>query len=281
MSLYHPHRLALVVAALCVAGCTPGKPPEAPAADAATGPAAASAPAAPAPTAPAPDAATTLVANQWQLKSAADATGQSIAAFFPSPEKPLGLLFGDGRVSVTGSCNRLSAGYRLLDPTQMQLSPGMSTMMACPPPLANADTAIGKFLSGTLQVTLEGEAGAPRLRLAAADGSALTFAGTPTPETRFGGPGTRAFLEVSPKPCEAPAASPCLMVRDRHFDENGLASGEPGEWRALPDGIEGYAPVAGEQHVVRVKRFEQAGAAGSAPTEHFVLDLVIETRTVQ
>ena len=45
--------------------------------------------------------------------------------------------------------------------------------------------------------------------------------------------------------------------------------------RALPDGIEGYTPVAGEQHVVRVKRFEQAG------TEHFVLDLIIETRTVQ
>jgi hypothetical protein len=50
---------------------------------------------------------------------------------------------------------------------------------------------------------------------------------------------------------------------------------------ALPEGIEGYAPVAGEQHVVRVKRFEQAGAAGSAPTEHFVLDMIIETRIVQ
>jgi hypothetical protein len=71
------------------------------------------------------------------------------------------------------------------------------------------------------------------------------------------------------------------MVRDRHFDEQGLASGTPGEWRALLEGIEGYAPVAGEQHVVRVKRFEQAGVAGSAPTEHFVLDLIIETRTVQ
>jgi hypothetical protein len=71
------------------------------------------------------------------------------------------------------------------------------------------------------------------------------------------------------------------MVRDRHFDEQGIASGSPGEWRALPGGIEGYTPVEGEQHVVRVKRFEQAGTAGSAPTEHFVLDLIIETRTIQ
>ena len=281
MSLQHPHRLALVVAALCVAGCTPSKPPASTAPDAATAPAVASAPASP--VAPAPDTATTLVAYEWQLKSATDGAGQSIAAFFPSPDKPLGLLFSDGRLGVTGSCNRISAGYQLVDSTKLQVGPGMSTMMACPPPLANADAAFAKFLVGTLQVAVEGEAGAPQLRLAAADGSSLTFAGTPTPETRFGGPGTRAFLEVSPKPCVAPAptARPCLMVRDRFFDEHGLASGTPGEWRALPEGIEGYTPVEGEQHVVRVKRFEQAGAAGSAPTEHFVLDLVIETRTIQ
>ena len=156
-------------------------------------------------------------------------------------------------------------------------------MMACPPPLGDADAAFARFLTGTLTVALTGEAGAPELRLAAADGSALTFSGTPTPETRFGGPGTRAFLEVSTEPCVAPAPStpPCLMVRDRHFDENGLASGAPGEWRPLPEGIEGYTPRAGEQHVVRVKRFEQGGAAGGEPTVHFVLDLIIETRTVQ
>ena len=95
--------------------------------------------------------------------------------------------------------------------------------------------------------------------------------------------GTRAFLEVSTEPCFAPAPStpPFLMVRDRFFDENGIASGSPGEWRPLPEGIEGYTPRAGEQHVVRVKRFEQAAAAGGEPTVHFVLDLIIETRTVQ
>jgi heat shock protein HslJ len=282
MSLHRPYRLALIVTALCMAGCARSTPPESPAPEAATAPAVASTPAA-ALTAAAPDTATTLVAYQWQLKSATDAAGQSIPAFFPSPDKPLGLLVADGRINVAGGCNRMSAGYQLLDTAQMQVSPGPSTMMACPPPLMKADAAIAKFLSGTLQVAVEGEAGAPQLRLAAADGSTLTFSGSPTPETRFGGPGTRAFLEVSPKPCEAPAPSarPCLMVRDRHFDENGLASGTPGEWRALPAGIQGYTPVEGEQHVVRVKRFEQAGAAGGAPTEHFVLDLIIETRTVQ
>ena len=282
MSLYRPYALALVAAAVCVAGCARSTPPDT-SAPAATAPAVASTPAGPAVATPAPDTATTLVAYRWQLASASDAAGQSIAAFFPTPDRPLGIEFADGRLGVTGGCNRISAGYQLLDSTQLQVSQGISTMMACPPPLGDADAAFARFLAGTLQVAVEDEAGAPRLRLAAADGSTLTFNGTPTPETRFGSPGTRAFLEVSSEPCVAPAPStpPCLMVRDRNFDEKGLASGAPGEWRPLPEGIEGYTPVEGEQHVVRVKRFEQAGAAGGGPTEHYVLDLVIETRKIQ
>jgi heat shock protein HslJ len=278
MSFHRPHHLSLILAALVLAGCAKSPPPESPASE--TAPAATPAPAEPV---TAPDTASTLTANQWQLKSATDAAGQSIAAFFPSPDKPLGLLFGEGRINVTGSCNRMSAGYQLLDSAQLQATPGPSTMMACPPPLGDADAAIAGFLNGTLQVSIEGDSGAPQLRLAATDGRTLIFGGTPTPETRFGGPGTRAFLEVSPKPCEAPASAtpPCLMVRDRNFDEQGLESGTPGEWRALPAGIEGFAPAAGEQQVVRVKRFEQADAAGGAPTEHFVFDMVVQSTTIR
>jgi heat shock protein HslJ len=278
MILHCSRRLALVAAIAWVAGCTPGTPPDK------STQAPMPAPAGRSTAAPrAPDTATTLVAYQWQLTSATDAAGQSIAAFFPTPDQPLGLQFADGRIGVTGSCNRMSAGYELLESSRLQLGQAMSTMMGCPPPLAASDAAFGKFLQGTLQVAVDGEAGAPRLRLTAADGSALTFAGTATPETRFGGPGVRAFLEVSSEPCPAPDSSSgrCLRVRDVQFDDQGLRVGAPGGWRSLPEGIEGYAPVAGEQHVVRVKRFEHAGVAGGMPMEHFVLDLVIETRTAQ
>lgn len=276
MSLHRSRRLALVVSVMCLAGCARTTD------STSTGQEAAPVPTAPeSAVAQAPDTAATLLAHQWQLKSAVDAAGQSIAALFPSPDKPLGIVAADNRLNVTGGCNRMSAGYQWLDGAQLQVSPGPTTLMACPPALAAADAAIAKFLSGTLQVAIAGETSAPQLGLTAAEGSVLTFTGIPTPETRFGGPGTRAFLEVSPKPCEPPAARPCLMVRDRQFDEQGLASGTPGEWRALPAGIEGYAPVEGEQHVVRVKRFEQAGAGGSPPTEHFVFDMTVETRTVQ
>jgi heat shock protein HslJ len=281
MPLINPRPVAAVAIALCLAACNPGTPPESTAPQTATAPAAESTPAPAAPVAPTSEIAAPLAANQWQLTAATDSAGQSMPAFFPAEDQPLGILAADGRLNVTGSCNRISAGYQLLDGGQMQVSSGPSTMMACPQPLADADAAIAKFLSGTLQVAIAGEAAAPSLQLTAADGSVLTFSGTPTPETRFGGPGARAFLEVSPKPCAAPAERPCLMVRDREFDENGLESGSPGEWRELLEGIEGYAPVDGEQQVVRVKRFEKAGADGGPATQHFVFDMTVETRTVE
>jgi heat shock protein HslJ len=259
--------IALAAAALALAACSSDSPTE-------TTVASAAAPVA-------MELGPTLLAYHWRLESAADAAGESIAALFPGPENRLGLEFNDGgRVGVTGGCNRMSAAYQVVDAGRLQLVPGPATLMACPPPLAAADAAIATFLTGTLQAELQGDAGEPSLRLASADGGVLNFTGTPTPETRFGGPGTRAFLEVSPEPCDAPhdAAAGCLKVRDRHFDEQGLRVGEPGEWRALPGGIEGYAPTPGQQQVVRVQRFETSGAE---LTVHFVFDMVVESRTVQ
>lgn len=274
MRLHRLHCLTLTAAALALSACARDTSSEQPAA--AAEPAAAAAPAV-------MELGPALLAYHWRLESAADAAGQAIASLFPGPENILGLEFREGQLGVTGGCNRIGAGYQLVEGSKLQLGPARSTMMACPPPLADADAAIGSFLTGTLQAELSGDSGAPALRLAAADGRVLDFKGTPTPETRFGGPGTRAFLEVSPEPCDAPhdATAGCLKVRDRQFDEQGLRVGEPGEWRALPGGIEGYTPSAGQQQVVRVKRFEAPAAAGGEPTVHFVFDMVVESRTVQ
>lgn len=284
MKLHHRIACAVVAVGVGISACSPKQTGDAAAPDAAAPVAEqAATAAAAAQAAPMPALGTTLTAYRWQLESATDPTGASIGALFPGPENLLGVEFVDGQLGVTGGCNRIGVGYQVVEPAQLQLGQGRSTMMACPPPLADADAAVAKFLTGTLQAEIAGETGAPVLRLTAVDGTALTFKGQPTPETRFGGPGTRAFLEVSPEPCQppAPAARPCLMVRDRYFDEQGLASGTPGEWRALPDGIEGYTPQDGQQQVVRVKRFETPGAAGGEAAVHFVLDLVVESRTIQ
>jgi len=225
-----------------------------------------------------------LAAYRWRLQTATDAQGQSLADLSPQPDRTLALRFADGRLVVEGGCNRGGASFQVPDPAQIQVGQWMSTLMACPPPLERVDAALAAALAGTLQFAIEGEAAAPSLRLVAADGSTLEFAGEPTLETRFGGPGTIAFLEVAPQsgPCaEPPAAEPrCLMVRERQFDADGIATSTPGEFRPLPGGIEGYTPTEGQRQVLRVKRFEQAAAAGGAPAVHFVLDLVIETETV-
>ncbi len=266
--------LALAAAALSLQGCAPDSPTEN-----ASAPAESSAGA----VAAAPDLATTLTAYRWKLVSAVDPAGRTIAALFPGPENQLGLEFSDGQLGVTGGCNRIGAGFQVVEVSRLQLGPARSTMMGCPPPLAEADAAIAKALSGTLQAELQGESGAPVLQLATADVTVLAFKGSPTPETRFGRPGTRAFLEVSAEPChlQSEASPGCLRVRELHFDEQGLPSGDPGEWHGLPAGIEGYTPTPGQELVVRVKRFEARDSTGSEPTAHFVFDMVVESRTVQ
>ena len=273
-------RAVVAIVAVSVAACAPPATEQPPAPTAAPAAATTPAPAAVA----AIDLATGLVAYRWQLRTATDAGGQSLAALFPSAERPLGLGFADGRVNVEGACNRMGASYQLLEGGKIQVGQAMSTMMACPPPLDRVDAAVAAILAGTLQAAIEGTAEAPTLRLVAADGSILQLAGEPTPETRFGGPGTIAFLEVAAQsgPCEVSPASErrCLMVRERHFDADGLATGTPGEFRPLPEGIEGYTPTEGQRQVLRVKRFQREAGAGGEPEPHFVLDLVIETEIV-
>lgn len=273
-------RAVVAIVAVSVAACAPPATEQPPAPTAAPAAATTPAPAAVA----AIDLATGLAAYRWQLRTATDAGGQSLAALFPSAERPLGLGFADGRVNVEGACNRMGASYQLLEGGKIQVGQAMSTMMACPPPLDRVDAAVAAVLAGTLQAAIDGTAEAPTLRLVAADGSILQLAGEPTPETRFGGPGTIAFLEVAAQsgPCEVSPASErrCLMVRERHFDADGLATGTPGEFRPLPEGIEGYTPTEGQRQVLRVKRFQREAGAGGEPEPHFVLDLVIETEIV-
>ncbi|MCY7312879.1 MAG: DUF4377 domain-containing protein, partial [Pseudoxanthomonas sp.] len=77
----------------------------------------------------------------------------------------------------------------------------------------------------------------PVLTLTTAGADVLTFTGKPTAQTRFGGPGETAFLEVGPqaKPCSHPLIpdKQCLQVREIQFDANGIRTGTPGEFQPL------------------------------------------------
>ena len=257
----------LPLLALALAACSPspppaGDPPPPPAADAT----------------PAPDAGR-LDAWHWRLAEAVDADGDRIHALFGNPEQPLQLDFNDGRIAVSGGCNRIGGSYERDGDV---LRPGglAQTQMACPQPLMELDAAIAGLLEGELTVATR-DSDPPRLELTAADGALLTFTGEPTADTRYGGPGERMFLEVAAQrvDCQHPliADMQCLHVREVFFDEDGLRRGEPGEWQFLYEDIEGYEHQPGVRNVLRVHRYSRDPVPADASSIVYVHDMTVES----
>ncbi|NML34381.1 META and DUF4377 domain-containing protein [Paraburkholderia sp. G-4-1-8] len=251
----------------------------------ATGPAPSTTPASTtAASAPATSGADLLGRYHWQLNNAIDSKGTRIDALFVRPNQPLQLDFSADRLNVVNSCNTLGAGYSIKK-GRMQVGPMVSTMMACRDPgLAALDDAISQRLRGSLNVNLLARDNAPSLQLVTDSGDTLSFTGVPTAETRYGGPGEIAFLEVAPQsvPCNHPLIpdKQCLLVRERYFDEQGLASGTPGPWQPLNQDIDGYTHTPGIRNVLRVKRFTVRNPPADAPSVAYVLDLVVESEKV-
>ena len=266
-------RYLLLMLPLALAACTPPAPETStPATDAAV-----AAPAA------ALDVAT-LSGHYWQLAEAKAADGTRIEALFVQADKPVQLEFVDGRLAISNTCNLQSAGFSV-EGDKLTVSAAASTMMACPDPkLMALDQEVSKRLEGTSSAALQaGEA--PQLTLTNAAGDVLTFKGVPTPATRFGGPGERVFFEVAAqtKPCSHPLIpdKQCVQVREIKFDEQGLRTGEPGEWQPLYQDIEGFTHTPGTRNVVRVNRYTVANPPADGSSIAYVLDMVVESEIVK
>lgn len=261
----------LPLLALALAACSPSQPP------AGSPPQPAAAPATDAAT-PMP-AADRLDAWHWHLAEAADAEGSRIQALFGNPEQPLQLDFSEGRVSVSGGCNRLGGGYAL-DGELLRVDQLAQTQMACPQPLMDQDAAIAALLQDELVLATQ-DTDPPRLELTAADGSLLTFTGEPTADTRYGGPGERMFLEVAAQrvDCHHPMIPDmqCLHVREVFFNDDGLKRGEPGEWQFLYEDIEGYEHRPGVRNVLRVYRYNRDPVPADASSIVYVHDMTVES----
>jgi heat shock protein HslJ len=215
--------------------------------------------------------ATLLGGYHWQLTQATDRGGRRIDALFVRPDKPLQLDFADGRLSVRNACNGAGGSYRIAN-GQLVVGPMMHTMMACANRALNQlDGQIGLRLASHPAITVTQHGDTPQLQLRTATGDTLDFTGVPTPETRYGGPGVTEFLEVAARTVPCAQNQACLKVREVHYDANGLKTGTPGVWHALP-AIEGYTHQDGVHNVVRVKRY----ADGKASTA-YVLDTVVES----
>ncbi|WP_426700964.1 DUF4377 domain-containing protein [Rhodanobacter sp. Col0626] len=233
-----------------------------------------------------PITAATLAGHHWQLHDAVDSSNHRLDALFGTSDKPLQLDFDAGRVNVSNACNRISGSYRIID-GHLVTAQLLQTMMACADrTLMQRQSTIKAVLRAKPTVILSaGSDATPLLTLAADSGQTLIFAGKATAETRYGGPGETVFLEVAAQttPCNHPLIpdKSCLRVRERHYDAQGLSSGQPGPWQTLPQDIEGYVHQAGTRNVLRVKRYtvKQPPADGSSTA--YVLDMVVESELVK
>lgn len=245
------------------------------------------APAAPLPattaTGAAANEASVLTEYHWQLTAATDPAGQRITALFARPDKPLQLDFDEQDVSISNTCNRMHGSWSLAG-GKLTIGDLASTLMACnDPALAALDAAAAKYLPGTFTIELDTHGAQPELTLTAERGGRLTFGGSPTAATRYGGKGETVFLEIAPqdKPCPAPAApdGECLEVRELHYDAAGRREGEPGAWHVLSQAIEGYRHRPGTRNVLRVTRYPIANPPAGAASTAYVLDMVVESES--
>lgn len=222
-----------------------------------------------------------LRGHVWTLQSASEANGQPIDGLIV-PGKPFVMRFDGARLNVKGGCNTMFGSWRMSPQGQLMLGRLGSTMMACDAPLMKADQLLSAVLSQPLAVHWEGGA-EPTLRLQSPTQQQLVFAGEATLESRYGA-AQRVFLEVAPQtvPCQAGAGAPrqCLQVRERRFDEQGLRIDPPGEWRPFDSAIQGFTHQPGVRTVLRVNRYERKQVPADASRHVFVLDLVVESETV-
>jgi len=220
---------------------------------------------------------------RWTLVSATNAGNRRIAGLPPGPNHPVVLTFADSQLSVQGPCNRLVGEYRVVAANRLAVNAGASTRMACDPALMRADDILFRLMATPLRVRMIARPPA-RLRLVSAGNGTLRFTGEPAPESLYG-PATTVFLEIAPLSIACPNPPPpntrCLRYRERHYDEEGLAVGTPGEWKPLTFNIEGFTHREGERNVLRVKQFHRPASAGGAPSSIYVLDLVVESETVK
>jgi heat shock protein HslJ len=221
---------------------------------------------------------------RWTVDTATDKAGRPIAALQREGKYALTLSFVKDRLGVSGGCNHVGAQYAIKG-AQLEVKEFQTTLMACQDArLMQMDTAISQQLQGSNRFAIEGEAPQPRLRLTTASGSTLNLSGEATAETRYGSAGATVFLEVDAqrRSCPHPLIRDhqCLWVRERSYDANGVAQKPSDEWHFLYQDIEGYQHEAGVRNVVRVKKFQIKNPPADAPSEGYVLDMVVESELV-
>lgn len=231
-----------------------------------------------------------LTAYHWQLEQAVDRQGDAQPQWLrqgDSKANQLVLTFEDQRVSVSGLCNSLGAGYATTG-TQMRISQVVSTMRMCSDEsLMQYEHAVGLRLpdvSDWLLDTPPDTDTPPSLTLGFSDGGKWVLQGKPTHETLYGSTAETVFMEVAAQtvPCSHPLIpnKQCLNVRTVHYDASGIKQ-RHGEWQAFYEDIEGYRHDPGVRNVLRVKRYARQNVPADASRYVYVHDMTVESETVR
>ncbi len=178
------------------------------------------------------------------------------------PPPNVTLTIQQGRLSASVGCNRSNAAF---DDDGKRIKLGMlaSTMMACPPELANLERRFFGFLERNPSYEVADDA----LDLSAGDDS-FTFRRLPSPSARA----VKRFIYVAAerKDCVGIAPMRCLQVRDEKNDP----------WRLYYGEIIGFDPEPGIEYRLRILEDTVPNPAADAPSKRWFLDLVVEQRVV-
>lgn len=222
--------------------------------------------------------------HRWSLKEAVDAKGRTIGALLVRPDKPVQITFADGRINVHNTCNGLSGMFRRLG-DEIRVESLIGTKMQCvEPEIAALDTEMSLRIQGSARFTAQ-PGTPPKLEWRAQNGDILRFVGDMTPEARYGSEGETAFVEVAAytKPCQPPMATApqtCLELRELRYDDQGLKT-NLGPWRLFYDKIDGFTHEPGIRNVLRVKRYRRDGRPDDGTNIAYVMEMSVESETVQ
>lgn len=238
---------------------------------------------APMPSTTAQNGAPSLASHDWNLTAAFDAQGRSDGSWLLAGHTPMQLHFEGQRLSVRNLCNMLGASFGTQG-GDMQLGRPVPTMRACADKdLMRLEQRVGAQLPTVTRYQLNA-GGTPQLQLFFADGSRWELAGQPTPQTQYGGPGERMFLEVAPERVACSHGvmknAQCLRVREIRYGDNG-AKTHVGQWQVFYDEVQGYTHEPGMRNVLRINRFKRQNPPADASAYVYMLDMVVESERMK
>lgn len=177
-------------------------------------------------------------------------------------EPPIELELKNGRLSVSGGCNRLFGTARVENGVLIvdQLA---STMMACDAVSMARDRDLSQLLNS--RPTVRQQDGH---LLLAGPGKQLELR---QQEDLSAAPTRLIYVAAERRPCSGVAPMQCLQVRDS----------QDAPWQLHYGEIEGFKPEPGIVYRLRIKEVKVANPAADAPSLRWVLDKVLEQKLEQ